>query len=435
MTLSIHLAQLESSGLIRQAQAQPELEYLFRHALVQDAAYSSLVKRDRRQLHRMVGEALERMYPDRREELADLLAYHFAAAGEWDQAIDYSRRAAQHAQSRYAHEEAIYHLRRALDWTESGGRLGLRLPILEQLADAHRLVQDGGRAIAAYRAALDVWRDRAAADPMTGVRLHRQILQTANNMKWRAGIEQVEALAPVTAESPAFLQAALAQWENEPPHSEIARMLTALSEHAWRIESPANWDAAERYARAAVAMGERLDDPITLSGALSALAGVYVARGLLREQVDVAFRLLALTRDPRVGDVRRQVTALNLVGGALTIVGEYALAMPHLLEAERLGDRIRAVDLQVESLIYQSQCWFRLDRWDEMAGIENKRRDLERRYSRERVGATCWEIALGAAVHSLRGEFEQAKAPRQQAYDIMYGVSGRPEQWWRNQHY
>ena len=77
MTLAAHLNTLESTGLVHLAQTLPELEYLFRHALIQDAAYRSLVKADRRALHRAVGEMLERAYPDRIDELAPLLARHF----------------------------------------------------------------------------------------------------------------------------------------------------------------------------------------------------------------------------------------------------------------------------------------------------------------------------------------------------------------------
>ena len=77
MPTQTHLHTLETSGLIWLAQAYPELEYLFKHALLQDAAYRSLVKQDRRHLHQVVGETLERLYPDRRQALAPLLAQHF----------------------------------------------------------------------------------------------------------------------------------------------------------------------------------------------------------------------------------------------------------------------------------------------------------------------------------------------------------------------
>lgn len=112
--LESHLDELEQSNLIRVARAEPELEYLFRHALVQDAAYESLLKADRRRLHRQVGEILERLYPERQLELASLLAHHFHEAGEAEQARHYFTLAGDHATASYANREAEQHYRHAL---------------------------------------------------------------------------------------------------------------------------------------------------------------------------------------------------------------------------------------------------------------------------------------------------------------------------------
>ena len=103
----VQLDTLESKGLIKLATVRPELEYLFRHALVQDAAYGSLLKQERRALHGQVGDALEQLYPDRRSELAPMLAMHFEHAGETDKAIDYYAEAARHAFDQNAIQEAF----------------------------------------------------------------------------------------------------------------------------------------------------------------------------------------------------------------------------------------------------------------------------------------------------------------------------------------
>src|SRR5262245_29902912 len=103
----IQLDTLESKGLIKLATVRPELEYLFRHALVQDAAYGSLLKQERRELHGRVGEALEDLFPDRRDELAPVLAMHFEQAGERDRAIDYFVEAAEHAVRQHAIHESF----------------------------------------------------------------------------------------------------------------------------------------------------------------------------------------------------------------------------------------------------------------------------------------------------------------------------------------
>src|ERR671931_130048 len=107
MTARSELSTLEASGLVRLLAVQPELEYLFRHALVQEAAYSSLLKRDRKQLHLAVGEVLERLYPGQREELAATLAHHFERAEVRDKAMHYLTLAGDRARDGYANAAAV----------------------------------------------------------------------------------------------------------------------------------------------------------------------------------------------------------------------------------------------------------------------------------------------------------------------------------------
>ena len=108
------LGTLEASGLIQVAALEPELEYLFRHALVQDAAYSSLLKQDRRALHRMAAEALLALYPDRKRELAAVIAMHFEQAGEGARAAEHLVVAGEHALERFANREALAFFDRGL---------------------------------------------------------------------------------------------------------------------------------------------------------------------------------------------------------------------------------------------------------------------------------------------------------------------------------
>jgi tetratricopeptide (TPR) repeat protein len=98
---------LEAKGLVRLATVQPEIEYLFRHWLVQDAAYGSLLKQERRDLHARVGEVLEDLYPERRAELAAVLAMHFEVAGETEKAIEYHVAAGNYGIERNAVAEAF----------------------------------------------------------------------------------------------------------------------------------------------------------------------------------------------------------------------------------------------------------------------------------------------------------------------------------------
>jgi tetratricopeptide (TPR) repeat protein len=100
------LGTLEASGLIEIAALQPELEYLFRHALVQEAAYSSLLKQDRKLLHRAAAETILALHPDRQRELAGVIGLHLEEAGEPALAAERFVEAGDHAIERFANKEA-----------------------------------------------------------------------------------------------------------------------------------------------------------------------------------------------------------------------------------------------------------------------------------------------------------------------------------------
>jgi tetratricopeptide (TPR) repeat protein len=121
MTLINQLNTLEFSGLIRLSNTQSEVEYIFRHALTHDAAYSSLVKTDRQQIHGLVGETLESLHPDQLAELAPRLGQHFEEAGDADRTLKYFTLAGDVAARIYANEEARQHYTRALKAAKRGG--------------------------------------------------------------------------------------------------------------------------------------------------------------------------------------------------------------------------------------------------------------------------------------------------------------------------
>ena len=115
MTTKTELVTLEASGLIQIAAVQPELEYLFRHALVQGAAYSSLLKQERRALHKLAAESLLTLYPERQRELAGVVAMHFDEAGDAARAAEQYAIAGEHALERFAHREAVNFFKRATE--------------------------------------------------------------------------------------------------------------------------------------------------------------------------------------------------------------------------------------------------------------------------------------------------------------------------------
>lgn len=436
MSLATHLARLEASGLIRPAAVEPELEYIFRHALVQEAAYASVLRADRRILHRAVGEALEQLYAERREELSGVLAHHFAAAGERDKAVQYHRLAAQQAEARYAYEEALQHLRAALDVLSGEEHVEMRLTLLEELADDQLLLRYRVQAVSTYQTALDLAKalPDAGAQRVIAARLHGKILLGLVRIR-QGSFEQFETMAGAAAASRAALESLLGLIESEPPQAEVVRTLTALASDAYWLRVPPDWEMAERYVRAAIDRAENLDAAEELSEALEVLASVQFSRGQLREHMQTSLRRLMLGRDPRFSDLRARVDTLTQAGDALVFVGEYAQAMPYYLEAESLADHLRWAGMQLHLLGQQSYCWLRLDRWEALSEIDEKCSALERRYPHEQIGPTCFNIGLNAAVRALRGEGERARILREEARAIMVAADGPTDKWERAQHY
>jgi class 3 adenylate cyclase/tetratricopeptide (TPR) repeat protein len=109
------LHNLERVELIREQMRIPELAYAFQHELTRDAAYDSILRRNRRSFHRKVGEAIETLFPDRLEEEAHRLAYHFREARDYDRALRYYTLAGDVARRLYANQEAATHYTHALE--------------------------------------------------------------------------------------------------------------------------------------------------------------------------------------------------------------------------------------------------------------------------------------------------------------------------------
>jgi class 3 adenylate cyclase/predicted ATPase len=109
------LGRLVESGLVYRRGLAPAVTYEFKHALVQDAAYQSLLKSTRQQYHGRIAQALEEEFPETGEMQLELLAHHYTEARLISQAIPYWQRAGRRAVERSANLEAIAHLTKGLE--------------------------------------------------------------------------------------------------------------------------------------------------------------------------------------------------------------------------------------------------------------------------------------------------------------------------------
>jgi predicted ATPase len=114
-TLQHMLAQLVDADLLQQRGLPPLVRYVFKHALLQEAAYESLLRSTRRQYHKQIAQLLAAQFPDTCATQPELLAQHYTRAGMRREAVIYWQQAGQRALARSTHVEAIGHLSRGLE--------------------------------------------------------------------------------------------------------------------------------------------------------------------------------------------------------------------------------------------------------------------------------------------------------------------------------
>jgi class 3 adenylate cyclase/predicted ATPase len=114
-TLQRELGRLVEAEIVHQRGLPPQATYMFKHALIQDAAYQSLLKSTRQQYHQRITQVLESQFPETGEAQPELLAHHYTEAGLVAQAVGYWQKAGHIAVQRSAHVEAISHVTTGLE--------------------------------------------------------------------------------------------------------------------------------------------------------------------------------------------------------------------------------------------------------------------------------------------------------------------------------
>jgi len=113
------LSHLERLDLIRTRSIQPDLEYIFKHALTQEVVYNGLLKKERQQIHEKIGFVMEGLFHDRLHEFYETLAYHFKEGQSLHKAVEYLMKAGEKSKNRYSLEEANLYYREAFNLLSS----------------------------------------------------------------------------------------------------------------------------------------------------------------------------------------------------------------------------------------------------------------------------------------------------------------------------
>jgi class 3 adenylate cyclase/tetratricopeptide (TPR) repeat protein len=336
--LQAALRQLSDAGLLFCRGAAPHASYLFKHALVQDAAYSTLLRGRRQELHGRVAAALEAHFSDLIERQPELLAHHLTAAGDTERAAHQWLKAGRHAAEQSAYLEAIAHLERGLDLLhslpESPDRDGCEIDLQVALAGclltargavaaklpykrAFDLAESSGSQQQRFDALYGVWQSTnmsggsAAASPLSARLLSMTEQEGDDGLRLQAhhSAWATWAFAGDPAKTRAHTDAGRLLYDPEKHASHrfvygghdpgaCARLLGAWAE--WLLGYP---EKALASSADSVSMAERIAHPFTLSLALTFCAVLHLNR-----------------REPE--------RALRLVEAVEALVAEQRLSLP-----------------------------------------------------------------------------------------------------------
>jgi hypothetical protein len=113
------LRHLKGLEMVLEKEEAQELEYLFKHYLIQEVAYNTILIKKRKELHRLIAQAMEEVYADRLKELYELVAFHYEKAEDWEKAAEYLSRAGRKVRELYTSEESVdFHDRKATSLDE-----------------------------------------------------------------------------------------------------------------------------------------------------------------------------------------------------------------------------------------------------------------------------------------------------------------------------
>jgi adenylate cyclase len=312
--LNAAVLQLVASGFLDRTDDEGDATVAFHHALIQDVAYSRLLRRRSRDLHRRVAEEAEKLY-GAGDDVVDLLARHLYLGDAGSKAIEYLVRAGERAKTLFANDEAILHLGRAAEVATGDHQLAGRVPEIKlSLADLHELVGNYDEALVLYT---EVKEATNAVDAWQGI---------ASTLRSRGEYEDALAIVDEAFRTDALYNADLA-----PLWIEQGRTLALTGRFRQAI------DVLQAGVRA---VGDRRDEDV--AQLLLQLSRAETVEGDFEPALEHAVAAQEIFEDQE--NLRGLATALRIVGDAYTQAGRFDEAVAALQRGLAVAERVGSAD-------------------------------------------------------------------------------------------
>ena len=371
------LRELQSLEIVYEQGLLPEPAYIFKHAVIQDVAYNSLLRGRRRELHRAVGYAVEELYPDRLTEHYEELAHHFSQAEDWPKAFEYLARSGDRARDAYANAAALEWYTRTIEAAERAGAVVPR----RRLAEVHQRrgqvyvtvarldegIADAQRMLAYARAEGD---RRLEAEALADIAYGHMISLSHEHLAaHESNAREAHAIARELGDDrliarTLFLLASVDQMQGrltaaEEKFTESEKLARAGNHRAIMVENQIllgvqrNWQG--RFAES-VAVGleaeiaaREMHNGFNELFALSNRTFPLIGRGLYREAWDVLNAGRPLARDRQNHFIYGRLT--NTLGWLHQEFGDYPGARELDRESADVGARIKNGNVEISALI------------------------------------------------------------------------------------
>jgi tetratricopeptide (TPR) repeat protein len=396
MDLDEALERLRQEEMIRPRPDHAERSYIFKHVLMQEAAYDGLLLSQRRTIHRRAGEGLELLFADRLDEYYASLAYHFCSGQVWDKAFTYAEQAAQRARLTYANEDALAYYDQALEALSHLGHESRwnrkRFDLLREIERIHdRLGQ---------REQQRLWLDqmKSLAEKLGDERLLAESHIREGHYLWRLGIYEG---------SIEVLEEAVAALRTLGDRPRLGRALTNLGVAYW---FKSHFLEALGYHQEALQIARGIGNKREECRALNNMGAVYGS--LQRDDEAMRCYQMGLTIAEETGDLFFQGLLSNNIAHMQHERGEFTLARRGYEVALTIGRLVGSRRSETVSLANIGDLDSQLGHYEEALASFQRSVELDRSMANE-IGVAA---IPGSLSHLLRilGQYGQALEMAQQ---------------------
>jgi tetratricopeptide (TPR) repeat protein len=425
------LTLLIAGEFLYEARLFPDLEYTFKHALINDVAYGSLLHDRRRVLHAKIVEAIETLYPDRLTDQLEPLAYHAFRSEVWERAVSYLRQAGAKAFARSANREAVACFEQALvalqhlpetretleqaidlrfDLRTSLFPLGELQKVVAYLREAETLaltLADQRRIgyVSVYMGHF-LWMTGNSAEARTSAQRAQVVAGTLSDFPLEVGANFYVGADCLTSgdyrEAATSLRKVVQLLEGERLRDRcgLAGFPAAMCRGylAWALAESGAFDDAMLHGKEGIRIAEGLDHPCSWIVTSWGLAHVYRIRGDLSYAIPLLERALALCRDWNLPTLS-PITA-GWLGSVYALSGRIAEGLTLLDEGQKAHE-----SFQTLIVVQMGEACLLSDRFDDAVTFAGRALSLAR--ERGQRGYEAWTLHLlgEIAVHtgSLNG--------------------------------